>query len=188
MTKPEKIGIALIVVAASILTMPEALGDDFLSRKESSLEVSESVLCGIDISRDTVEEAINRFGAPSKVTFTPMSKTTSAVTTYEWETKSSLLQILVGGLRPSILRIDVWGARSEGTRGMSGHGLKLGDTVENAKRIYHLRSPFATTFPTSDIFRLAYAEAFGPTVEINFDSDGKVNHMKLMRTTDQSSY
>jgi hypothetical protein len=195
MTTAERIGFVLAALAAFVLTMPEASSDDFLSKKDKTLEVSESVLCGIDISRNTIEEALNRFGVPHSVTFTAPSKTTFAVPTYEWESRTSRLRITAdpGGLPRqdghSILRIDVWGAYPEGLPGITGRGLRLGDTAEDAKRTYRLPSCYGTTlFARGKPSLYPSSETFGQALEINFDSEGMINHFKLTKSISMGSY
>jgi len=184
MWKTRRVALAALIVGTCILAMPSALGDDFLHPGGNILEVhSETVLSGLDISKATIDEAIERLGRPSDVSFTPRSGTTSSTWVYEWQTKVSRLKITVVEywITPKIMKIDVWGTAAESRVDKTGRGLRLGDTVDDARRIYRLRSYFGTTLPepSGSFLSGLNGSNFGPILEVNFNSDGKINHMQL---------
>ena len=158
-----------------------ALGDDFVRR--NSLHVhSETVLAGIDVYKDTIERAIEKLGKPSRVAVTPGTVATFTVGVYEWQTRTSSLRIRAyeSASKNMIVSIDVVGAHPDFGIGTTGRGLKLGDAIGDARRIYGLRPYFGTTLPDNNGIPGMFIENdFEPHLQIDFDKVGKVNHIKL---------
>ena len=78
----------------------------------------------------------------------------------------------------SIISIDVVGSCPHAGIGLSGRGLKLGDSLIDARRIYLLQSYFGTTPSDTSPGPFRWSD-WAPTLQVDFDKSGKVNHMKL---------
>jgi hypothetical protein len=170
----------LTVLVVGLFVTATALGDDFIRR--NSLHVhSETVLAGIDVHKNTIAQAIEQFGKPSRVAVTPGTDTTFPVGVYEWVTRTSSLRITVDeDAGKKIMSIDVVGEDRTFGMGTTGRGLRLGDTIGNARRIYGLRPYFGATLPDNNgIPGMFIGNDFEPHLQIDFDKVGKVNHIKL---------
>jgi hypothetical protein len=171
----------LTVLAVGLFVTLTALGDDFV--RQNSLHVhSETVLAGIDVYKDTIERAIEKLGKPSRVAVTPGPDATFSVGVYEWQTRSSSLRITAyaSASKNMIVSIDVVDGHPDSGIGTTGRGLKLGDAIGDARRIYGLHPYFGTTLPDSNgIPGMFIGNDFKPHLQIDFDKVGKVNHMKL---------
>jgi hypothetical protein len=171
----------LILLFVSLFVTLSALGDDFVRR--NSLHVhSETVLAGIDVYKDTIERAIEKIGKPSRVALTPGSLATFSVGVYEWQTRTSLLRITAyeSASKNMIMSIEVVGVHPDSGIGATGRGLKLGDAIGDARRIYGLRSYYGTPLPDNNgIPGMFIGNDFEPHLQIDFDKVGNVNRMKV---------
>jgi hypothetical protein len=171
----------LTVLVVGLFVTLTALGDDFVRRNSLHIH-SETVLAGIDVYNGTIERAIEKLGKPNHVAVSPGTDTTFSVGVYEWQTRTSSLRITAyeSASTHMIMSIDVAGAHPDSGIGTTGRGLKLGDTIGDARRTYGLRPYFATTLPDNNgIPGMFIGNDFEPHLQIDFDKVGKVNHMKL---------
>jgi hypothetical protein len=107
------------------------------------------------------------------------------VRTYEWIQPACDLEIVVFKSRSysSILSGEVWGTRPAANIGITGRGLKLGDTIADARRIYGLRLYLGVT--QSELpRRILLSDAcesldHRTSLEIGFDESGRVRHMRI---------
>lgn len=160
---------SLLALFALLLAAP-MLADDFAHLRRSTLTTyNESILSAINLPNDTVESVIANLGAPTHVT-----KTSSSVRSYEWERKTCRLKILALD-SGSIIRVDVWGTAPDSTIGATGRGLRLGATIDDARRLYvRFAADIAPAkewywdCPPSDT-----------KLEIDFNKNGRIDHMKL---------
>lgn len=171
----------LTVLVVFLFVTLSALGGDFVRR--NSLHVhSETVLAGIDVYKETIERSIEKLGKPSRIAVTPGTVATFSVGVYEWQTRTSRLRITAyeSASNNMIMSIDVVGAQPDFRIGTTGRGLRLGDAIGVARRIYGLRPYVGTTLPGNNgIPGMFIGNDFEPHLQIDFDKAGKVNHMKL---------
>jgi hypothetical protein len=131
---------------------------------------SETVLSGIGLYDTTYERAFEMYGKPTHV------KATGGVDRFEWESGSCRLTLVARG--KWITSIDVRGTRPDCVFGSTGRGLKLGDRIDDAKRIYPLRYSPGIWLP-------GYPRdcRMHPTLEIDINSAGTISHMTLSDNT-----
>ena len=179
--------VAYALLAVCLLAMPKALAQDFPQDIGNSLRIySETKLSGIDVSNGTIDGAIRRFGKPRHTIVSHgfgLDQAASIDGIYEWESANWRLKVVVRGDfdRRGIEQIDVWGTHADAAVGSTGRGLKLGDTVTQARCIYRLPMCFASSVPDSHPFTEANPDAYyQPVLEVDFDKGGKVNHMRLI--------
>jgi hypothetical protein len=157
-------------------------GNLFPDYRNSILVHSETVLSGIDVRNNTIQQVIEKLGEPSHVTVKPRTEREPPFRIYEWETKTcwiSLIALNESGLEPTIRSVDVWGTRPHAEIGTTGRGLKLGDLMSDAGRIYGLRLYFGATLPNDHVFWAAFRDYVAPSLTIDFDNNRRVNHMRL---------
>jgi hypothetical protein len=105
---------------------------------------SETILSGIDVRSDTPKQVIKKLGEPARVTVLRRIEEAGILVTvraYEWQTKTCRLRLIASQANerePRSESIDVWGTRPEAEIGITGHGLKLGDVIRDARRIYQI--------------------------------------------------
>jgi len=170
------------IIIASLLAIPTASGDDSPHLFPVNLQIhSETVLSGVDIYDSNIGNVIRNLGKSGHSTISRTNELTKATVftnrAYEWQTKNRRLRIRVYDDFDSskITQVDVWGTHADNGVGVSGHGLKLGDTIDDAWQVYGLRSYVGATIP-ADSLPWARCE---PTLVIDFDKNRKVNHMAL---------
>jgi hypothetical protein len=176
-----------VFLFVSVLVINAAADDDFLHPHQSGISIrSEKVLSGIDLQHGTIDDAIAKLGKPSAI------KTVRIVTefnvtfverNYEWQRKGCLVRIVAGesGGRNRIESMDVRGTRPQGVMGTTGRGLKLGNSIRDARRIYNLGVYFGIT--QSERGSSPFLSPNGcplapePILKVDFDKQGRVNHM-----------
>jgi hypothetical protein len=157
-------------------------GGLFPDYRNSILVHSETVLSGIDVRINTVQQVIEKLGEPSHVTVKPRTERDPAFRIYEWETETCWIRLIAlneSSMEPPIRSVDVWGTHPHAEIGTTGRGLNLGDLISNAGRIYGLRLYLGAIFINDHAFRTAYQDYRAPSLTIDFDKDGRVNHMRL---------
>jgi hypothetical protein len=173
----------LIAFFVSMLAAHAAFGGGlFPDYRNSILVHSETVLSGIDVRNNTIQQVIEKMGEPSHVTVKPRTERDPAFRIYEWETKTCWIRLIAlneSGLEPPIRSVDVWGTHPHAEIGTTGRGLKLGDLISDAGRIYGLRLYFGATLPNDRASWASFRDYGAPSLTIDFDKDGRVNHMRL---------
>ncbi len=177
-----------VFLFVSILAANASPDDDFLRPRQNSLSIrSDAVLSGFEFYNSTIEDVITKLGKPSAIN---MLRTITEGTltfverSYEWQRKECLLRIVAAEAygRNTIESIDVWGTGPDGEIGTTGRGLKLGDSVSEARRIYGLRLYFGVTL--SEKSSSPFLSPNGcplapePILRVDFDKTGRINHMK----------
>ena len=185
-----------IVIVLTFGWLSSTLYSQFLSHPiskpvPSSKPVTE--LSGINVLRNSVADVIKQLGKPSQVTSDPLSDNLKTILRYEWEGRDWSLRVTSAGSY-LIVSVDVWGRRSDGEIGRTGEGLTLGATIVDARRIYGSRfcseryfmgswltCPGGTRYQVDSPFNPPpRAFVAGSTVlEIDYDHDGTITHMKL---------
>jgi hypothetical protein len=148
---------------------------------------SESVLSGIRVPKDSFQQVLKKLGKPSRTEMSsPRSEwgRTVVTGTYEWEGQAATLKLTtlqMDRVEPEITRIEVWGSRPDGEIGTTGRGLKLGDTIADARRVYGLKLYFGVTLSEKDnpcgssLNRTSFPGYFSFTLD--FDKEERVKHM-----------
>jgi hypothetical protein len=155
---------------------------------------SETVLSGIDVSRTNgqgaIEILVRALGQPTRQEIDAQDK---RVHHYYWEGDGPWLRVTEMSatdkptdlLPPRITSVDVWGAHPSGNVGVTGAGLALGATLNDARRIY----PFGFKYEATGLDPSARmsgdyttgcltGSGLAPTLEIRFKK-GVVVYMKL---------
>ena len=143
---------------------------------------------------EPISDVLEALGTPSKVV-----RLNRCENNYIWNRGDLLLEVgsgcvyqKVGG--KDVMRthgaysVEVWGKRPEGSVGITGRGLALGDSMERVKRLYGFRCESGEyvsgtgTQNTHGEHYAHYAEyQWGDSVELDVDADakGQVVHMLL---------
>jgi hypothetical protein len=181
------------VIVIGLLAIATAFGDDFLHPTGANLQIhSETVLSGVGVypCSGKIEDVIQKLGKPLHTTVSRSNNRTHTVFvdgTYEWQTKNWRLRIRAQDELNAayITQVDVWGTHADAEVGTTGRGLELGDAISDARRTYGLRSYFGTTITGNNNDGWAASVGpldYAPTLTIDFDKDGKINHMRLTNT------
>ena len=162
-----------------------------LEHQGSVLVHSETVVSGVDIRNDNLEQVLRKLGPPDRVKMSSLAEWEQefVTTTYEWDTTTSRVRIKtqnVVGLRPKIREVEAWGTNPAGDMGTTGRGLKLGDSIKDARRIYELRQHFGITL--SDNVRCGDYAEYPPTLVLDFDQNNRLNHLAFTLNTPCISY
>ena len=150
----------------------------------------ETILSGIDIYKASAQEVERKFGNP--ITIKDGQRYSNKIRTYEWQNGHTRLRIVrlaegqSSSINSGIFSIDVWGNPDPAGVGVTGEGLRLGDQLKDAKRIYGSRLKNGTpsgfgSEPLLGGFRASVMTgADSPTLEIEFDKAGRITHLKLV--------
>jgi len=157
-------------------------GGLFPDYRNSIIVHSETVLSGVDVRNNSIQQVIEKLGEPSHVTVKPRTERDPTFRIYEWETKTCWIRLIAlnerGPQDPPIRSVDVWGTHPHAEIGRTGRGLKLGDLISDAEGIYRLVY-FGATIPNDRSSWAAFQDYGVPSLTIDFDKDGRVNHMRL---------
>jgi hypothetical protein len=145
-------------------------GQDFLTTAANHFRTySDTTLSSIEPNTVSLEEIVARLGTPTTVATRSDKWFTNYA--YEWQTTRCRLRLLAKGNTHGALRldsIDVWGDSPDGVIGTTGHGLKLGDTMNHARLLYR-----------TGLYRYGLPMKSSVSLEIDFDERARVNHMQL---------
>ncbi|HLX86691.1 MAG TPA: hypothetical protein VKR59_22525 [Terriglobales bacterium] len=178
----------LIVSTAVVLPLIASSQDNWPLHPRYTAQVySETSISGIDLNFTTIEQVIQRLGKPDRVertyghffdeSFRESETERLASIKYEWQTTNWRLRIIT--VPDSQFRqIDVWGTRADGAIGSTGHGLSLGDSLQDAQRIYELRRSFHASLPGSQIGKFVFHEP-EDDLQVGVDRNGKICHLRL---------
>lgn len=185
-----------ILVAAvlfGLVATNTAVSSDLFNRNPNDLTIySETTLSGVDFTTN-VKQVIERLGKPDRVKTNYLKYSESeppvrSYSTYEWQTTNWRLRITTHW-DSKISQVDVWGTQADAGIGSTGRGLKLGDTIADAQRIYRLSLYSETSFPEANrqnwaphIARSASIGSFpagNSVLEIQFDSNSRVSHLRF---------
>ncbi len=182
-----------VLLFASTLVASAARADDLLYPRRNVLLIrSDTVLSGIDVYRETIADVIAKIGKPNAVkTLRTVTEGTFTFTErgYEWEQEDCVLRIVttesMDGNSSGIDSVYVRGTRPCGEIGTTGRGLKLGDTMSNARRVYGLRPYFGATVPQER--HLTWISPGCSTddrtrLQVDLDEAGKINGMRIDRS------
>jgi len=150
----------------------------FVERPARQRNFSEHSSSGLEVMRSTIPEAITLLGNPShfREVTNPDQPRGAGDRTYEW-TKGGVKLVVGTGFRTDarlhtviespILYIDTYGNLPAGPVGVTGRGLRLGDSLSRAKRLYPTieqgrPGKFSVTFPD------------GTFLAINTGKNGKI--------------
>jgi hypothetical protein len=137
-----------------------------------------------------IEILVKALGQPTRLEVNAQDK---RVRHYYWEGDGPWLRITEMAvtdkptdlLRPVVTSVEVWGARPSGNIGVTGTGLALGATLNDARRIYLFGFKYAATGlrPSARMSGnyttgCLTGSGFAPTLEIRFKK-GVVVYMKL---------
>jgi hypothetical protein len=188
--------LAVLITLSAAQNFPhtQRLSDELFSQAPTTINISsETVVSGIDLYKDSLKRVIENLGPPTKTNISPPRSElgrTVATGTYEWNNQATSLSLTtfeVNGSEPVITRVEVWGLRSDGEAGTTGNGLKLGDTLSDARRVYGLRLYFGITLSENEnqcrpVFPLAPGpmSSFSPTLSLGFNKEGRLNHIKFV--------
>jgi len=156
-----------------------------LLKPPTTIEISsDTVVSGIDVYNDSFKQVLERLGKPSRTETSPPRSEwgrTFVTVTYEWEGSATWLKLTTlqqENEEPRITRVEVWGSRPDGEIGTTGRGLKLGETIADARRVYGLRLRFGVTLSEKGRpCRLGNYIEFSPTLSLEFNDEQRVNHM-----------
>jgi hypothetical protein len=170
-----------IVVFLALATCSSVFGQEPFSRpgellrKTTHVDVyTESVLSGIDIYADNVQQVISRLGRTSLTTDEKGERV------YVWGRGACILRLwsLSDG---RISAIEVSGNAPESQIGISGKGLNLGDKIEDLRRVYpalfQWRLPRIRT--ESKIYLQIVGDDCPPVLRIEFGDAGSITRMPL---------
>jgi hypothetical protein len=138
---------------------------------------NETAIAGIHLDY-IVEQVIVRLGKPDRVMTHPSAKPGYESKTYEWERPSARLRIAALG-DGRIMRVDVLGRPPDDEIGSTGKGLKLGDTIQEAKRIYLPISKTNSLPEWNWNFSTPDCPIPRSNLELHFDKQGGIDHMNL---------
>jgi hypothetical protein len=166
----------------------------FLTPSGRLLIHSETVVSGVDLRRDTLKQVLKKLGKPSHIEMSsPRMEWGRTVVTgiYEWQTGKCWVRATTlseRGLDPKITSLDVWGSHPDGEIGTTGRGLKLGDAIRDVRRIYGLRLYFGVTLSEEDSCGLDFSPESLLTLSVDFDAEGRVNHLAFAPTSSCISF
>ncbi len=153
---------------------------------------SETVVSGIDVYKDSLKQVLEKLGKSSRTEISqPLSVLGRKVVigTYEWAGQAAWLKLTTlqaDAVEPIITSVEVWGSRPDGEVGTTGRGLKLGDSVTDARRLYGLRLYFGVTVSENSPCRRIRSldpgpmSSFSPMLFLGFDGEQRVHHMKFV--------
>src|SRR5579863_3879113 len=96
-------------------------------------------LSGLNLYRAKIDDAITRFGTPTNPTrFLKIGKSLGG-NDYEWKRHGVLMQLHTCDDGEALCSIEVRGPRADDNFGTTGHGLKLGSTMADVRRLYFPR-------------------------------------------------
>jgi hypothetical protein len=170
--------------------------DSFLKLPTAIHISTETVVSGIDVYKGSAEQVLEKLGKPSRTEIIPPPEWGPEFTarTYEWEGRATSLKLTTlqaKGVKPIITSVEVWGSRPDAEVGTTGHGLKLGDSIADARRLYGLRLYFGVTVSEKDnpcrpidSRYQPVMPTFSPTLSVEFDEREQVNHMVFLLTNE----
>lgn len=140
---------------------------------------SETVLSGIDLYSTEPDRVTEMFGKATR-----LSKARGAEQ-FEWQSHGCTLTIVTRG--KWITSINVRGNRRDCEFGSTGRGVRLGDTIDRARKIYSSFKYSPRLYPVPTIFdpRSAYAPdcPLNPVLDIEANVNGTVTQMTLRDRT-----
>ncbi len=165
----------VVVFFAVCLAIPPAAMADHLPENKLARGRADTVLSGVDVYKTPMTKAIAELGKPAKVTDVP-----SWGRDYDWQREGTRLQLGTWndkGDESVPYSAEVWGAKPAGSIGITGRGLKLGDTLADVRRIYGGR--FIKAKHNDGTFHLTIQWEDETTLDLDFDKTGHINHMQL---------
>jgi hypothetical protein len=147
------------------------------------------MLSGIHIYKSSIDDLEHEYGKPQSVK--EGQRYENRVRTYEWQNKATRLRVMGLAEKLSyasgwIISIDVWGKQAQAGLGITGAGLRLGDRLEDAKRIYgsRLKNGTPSGLGSEPLFGGLTASvttgAESPALEIDSDKAGRITHLRLV--------
>jgi hypothetical protein len=134
-------------------------------------------LSGINLYRATIDDAITQFGTPTNTTrFLKIGKSLGG-NDYEWNRRGLLMQLHTCGDGKTLCSIEARGKKANDNLGTTGHGLKLGSTMANVRRLYFPRFSAVPHDDTSQV-TLVWGQT---TMQLYFDDAGRINHIIVLR-------
>jgi hypothetical protein len=93
-------------------------------------------LSGLNLYRATIDDAITRFGTPTYPTHFSKIQESLGGSDYEWKRHGLLMQLHTCHDGKTLCSIEVHGTKPDDNFGMTGNGLKLGNTMADVRRLY----------------------------------------------------
>ena len=134
-------------------------------------------LSGLNLHRAKIDDAITRYGTPTNPTrFLEIGKSLGG-NDYEWRKHGLLMQLHTCDDGETLCSIEVRGTKADDNFGTTGHGLKLGNTMADVRRLY-----FPRFSPVPDNDESQVTLVWGQTtMHLYFDDVGRVNRIILRR-------
>jgi len=180
---PRSLSIAFLALLAFLHASPvQADGDGQQGRQAEG--PAEHLLCGLDVYRSTLTQAITLFGQPATLKEMPGEGGDPAKSYATWERDGMRMGVWTSLRRDrekAINTIDVWGSSSMGLLGASGRGLRLGGTLDQQKTIYGNRFYTNATYGSdpNKVESVLLEWHDGTQLVVDYDAGGRISHMQL---------
>ena len=134
-------------------------------------------LSGLNLYKATIDDAIRRFGGPTNLTHFPKIEKPLGGSDYEWKRHGLLMQLHTCDDGETLCSVEVRGTKAADNFGTTGHGLKLGSTMADVRRLYF---PRFSTVPDNDESQVTLVWGQTP-MHLYFDDVGRINHIIVRR-------
>lgn len=134
-------------------------------------------LSGLNLYRATIDDAIMRFGTPINAMYFSKIEKSFGGRDYEWKRHGLLMQLHTCDDGKTLCSIEVRGTKADDNFGATGHGLKLGSTMAEVRRLYF---PRFSTVPLNDASQVTLVWG-QTTMRLDFDDAGRINHIIVRR-------
>ena len=134
-------------------------------------------LSGLNLHTATLSDAIARFGIPTSPLHFPKIEKSLGGGDYEWKRHGLLIQLHTCDDGKTLCSIEVRGTKADDNLGTTGHGLKLGSTIADVRRLYF---PRFSTVPDKNASQVTLV--WGQTImHLYFDDAGRINCIVVRR-------
>ena len=144
---------------------------------------ADDVLSSVNIYKTTIGQIFSRFGHPSRTIDVLEDKNDGR--DYEWD--HGEVKLFLGtwndkGNNSIPYSVEVWGRRPVVILGITGRGLRLGDTLAEVREIYGER--FSKYQQEDGTLQVTVQWQDETTLYLYFDHSGKIDHIHLMAATE----
>lgn len=156
---------------------------DRLPENQIAKGKADDVLSSVNVYKTTVSQIFSRFGRPTRTIDVLEDKNDGR--DYEWDRGE--VKLFLGtwndkGNNSVPYSVEVWGKRSVGVMGVTGRGLKLGNTLEDVRQIYG--DKFSKYEQGDGTLRVTIQWQNETTLYLYFDPSGKIDQIHLMAATE----